>query len=256
MDRLTKQVRRIFGLSLTGWLLAAVALVQAEPATGDYEERIRSSLKVLLPTLQPDSIRETPLPDIYEVTFGPRLFYVSGDGRYLIQGSVIDLELREDLTEPRLAAAKRNALDAVGEENMLSFGPDDAKYTVSVFTDIDCGYCRKLHSEMNRYNANGIRIRYLFYPRAGVPSESYAKAVSAWCADDPKQALTEAKQGKQIPEKTCENPVASHYQLGQQFGIRGTPALILDDGETLPGYVPASRLKQLLDSRDTAAAAN
>jgi thiol:disulfide interchange protein DsbC len=207
-----------------------------------------------LPTLAPDSIRPTPVEGLYEVAFGPRVVYVSADGRFLVQGSIIDLERRENLTEPRIAAIKAEAMAAVGEDSMLVFGPEDAPYTISVFTDIDCGYCRKLHEEIDRFNAAGIRVRYLYYPRAGQGSPSYQKAVSSWCADDPKQAFTEAKQGKDIPEKTCPNPVDAHLALGQQFGVQGTPTIVLEDGETLPGYVPANRLKQMLESRQASAA--
>ena len=132
---------------------------------------------------------------------------------------------------------------------MIVFGPDDAKYTITAFTDVDCGYCRKLHSEMDKYNANGIRIRYMAYPRAGLNSESYNKMVSVWCADDRKAAMNIAKTGASIPPKTCDNPIAEQYALGQAMRIQGTPALILDDGDVLPGYVPADKLVKLLEHR-------
>lgn len=227
-------------------ILAAGAQAQVDQAT---EQQIRNSLRVLLPGLQPDEIRSTPIANLYEVTFGTRLVYLTADGRYLVQGKLIDLETRAEITEARLGELKVAALAKIDESQMVTYGPDDAKYQITVFTDIDCGYCRKLHSEMAQYNAQGIRIRYLFYPRAGIPSPSYDKAVSVWCADDRKAAMDKAKAGGDVPAKTCENPVAEQYALGQTMRIQGTPALILDDGEILPGYVPADKLRRALDQR-------
>jgi len=122
-----------------------------------------------------------------------------------------------------------------------------------VFTDIDCGFCRRLHSEIGKYNAAGIRIRYLFMPRAGKGSDSYKKAVAVWCAKDRQQAMTDAKAGKDVPAQTCENPVEEHIALADLMGLSGTPTLILPDGELLPGYVPADRLKAMLDEQKAAA---
>ncbi|MCP5303803.1 MAG: DsbC family protein [Chromatiaceae bacterium] len=211
------------------------------------EQRIRNSLAVLLPGLVPDTIVASPVGDLYEVTFGMRVVYVTGDGRYLLSGKLIDLETRTEITENRLSELKLKALAEVGEDEMLIYGPDDAPHTLTVFTDIDCGFCRKLHSEMPSYNAQGIRIRYLFYPRAGIGSESYDKAVSVWCADDRRAAMDAAKAGKAIEPRKCENPVAEHYALGQAMRVQGTPALVLEDGEMLPGYLPADKLRRLLD---------
>jgi thiol:disulfide interchange protein DsbC len=132
---------------------------------------------------------------------------------------------------------------------MVIYAPEEARHTVTVFTDIDCGFCRRLHAEMDQYHAQGIAIRYLFYPRAGIGSDSYAKAVSVWCADDRKGAMDDAKAGKSVPAKSCENPVEEHYELGQQMRLQGTPALVLADGEVVPGYVPADKLRRALDQR-------
>ena len=144
------------------------------------------------------------------------------------------------------------AIDDLGEDSMIVFAPKKVNHTVTVFTDIDCGYCRRLHTDMAGYNDKGIRIRYLFYPRAGIGSESYNKAVSVWCADDRKQAMTQAKAGQPVAPKTCENPVDEHYALGQAMRLQGTPALILESGETVPGYVPPDKLRQALDQRRNA----
>ena len=246
--------RALTPLVAAALLVGASASLAGDPADPAVADRVRGSLAVLAPNVKPDSITATPVPGLYEVMFGPRLIYVSEDGRYVVQGSMIDLERRENLSEPRIAAAKMRAIEAVGEANMLIYGPADAAHTITVFTDVDCGYCRKLHSEMEGLNENGIRVRYLLYPRAGEKSPSYTKAVSAWCADDPHSALTLAKQGKEIPEKTCDNPVNKHLALGRTLGIQGTPTMVLEDGESLPGYVPANRLKALLEQRRAVAA--
>lgn len=223
--------------------------VQAQEIDPQVDERIRNSLAVLLPGLRPDTIRATPVENLYEVAFGMRLVYATGDGRYLFQGKLIDLETRSEITEERLSQLKADALAQLDEKDMLVYEPEETRHTVTVFTDIDCGFCRKLHAEMDQYMAKGIRVRYLLYPRAGIGSDSYDKAVSVWCADDRKAAMDIAKAGGAVPPKTCDNPVAEHHALGQAMRIQGTPALLLDDGEVLPGYVPAEKLGQALDRR-------
>jgi thiol:disulfide interchange protein DsbC len=248
---------KIKNILRTALVSAAVVCLGAGSAVaadaGEVEQQIRNSLQVLLPGVVPDSVSETPIPGIYEVMFGPRLMYITGDGRYVMQGSLIDLEKRENLTEPRLKTAKLKAIEAIGEDKMIIFGPSAAKHTITVFTDVDCGYCRKLHSEIDQYNDLGIRVRYLLYPRAGERSDSYNKAVSAWCADDRKAALTASKQGKKIESRTCDNPVDEHLALGRQFGLQGTPTIVLESGETIPGYVPASKLIKALEQDKVAA---
>lgn len=238
-------------------LLAATLLLFAGHAfaAGDRavdaatEQKIRSSLQVLLPGLQPDSVRSTPLGNLYEITFGTRIVYVTEDGRFLVQGKLIDLETRQEITDERLAELKRDALDAIGEDRMVVYAPEAPRHTVTVFTDIDCGFCRRMHAEMDQYHKQGIAIRYLFYPRAGVGSDSYKKAVSVWCADDRNDAMDTAKAGDSVPAKACDNPVEAHYALGQQMSVQGTPALVLADGEIVPGYVPPARLRRALDER-------
>ncbi|MEW7976702.1 MAG: DsbC family protein [Candidatus Sedimenticola endophacoides] len=227
-------------------LLCLLALPLSTQAADATVERVWQALALRVPQLKPEMVEPAPVPGLYEVTVGPRVFYVSADGRYVIQGDVIDLAQMRNLTQPKVNQAKLRAVEALGEENMLSYGPGDARHTITVFTDIDCGYCRKLHREMADYNAAGIRVRYLFYPRAGVESKSYRKAVSVWCAPDQHQAMDQAKGGEKIKERTCDNPVDRHMRLGEQVGVSGTPALVLADGEVLPGYLPAARLIEVL----------
>jgi thiol:disulfide interchange protein DsbC len=178
---------------------------------------------------------------------GPQVIYVSDDGKYMMQGRLIDLAKREDLTEPRRAAARKQAVERIGEDRMVIFAPEKYDHTVTVFTDIECGYCRKLHQEISDYGKEGIRVRYVFYPRAGAGSDSYKEAIAVWCAADRQKAMTDAKAGKGIEAKSCENPVDEHIKLGEQLGVSGTPAIVLESGELVPGYVPAKRLAALLE---------
>lgn len=235
-------------IGLFAALIAGPALAQ-EAAPADVVKRVEASITGIDSDLKVDSVRTTPVPGLYEVAIGARLVYMTGDGRYLIQGSISDAQNREDLTEPRRNAIRLDVINKVGEDQMVVFGPKDAPYTVTVFTDVDCGFCRRLHSEIGKFNDAGIRIRYLFMPRAGKGSESYKKAVSVWCAKDRQQAMTDAKSGKEVPSQTCKNPVDEHMALADEMGINGTPALILPDGELLPGYVPADRLKAVLSAQ-------
>lgn len=226
------------------FLLAASAV---SPIVGADPKAIRESLRQALPGMDPDSIQPTKIKGIYEVMFGPKLFYVSEDGDYLIQGSMIDVRARQDLTEPRLAEARVASLEKVGVAKMVVFKPEKVKYVAYIFTDIDCGYCRKLHSEIKQYLDAGIEIRYLFFPRAGEGSDSYKKAVTVWCSENRNVALTKAKKGESLPEKTCANPVSQHMALGSQLGASGTPMIVTEKGSILPGYIPAAQLAQVLE---------
>ncbi len=231
--------------------LAFPVVATAAPAADPAIEKIRTELSRRLDGITPDRIETSPVPGLYEVLIGARLYYVSADGRYFIQGQMTDIETGKNLTEAKVATVRKKLLDEVGEDNMIVYGKGDEKHTVDIFTDIDCGYCRKLHAQMDEYNAEGIRVRYLFYPRAGVNSDSGRKAVSVWCADDRKKAMDEAKQGKSMVSKNCANPVADQLALGGVVGVTGTPALVLESGELVPGYIPPARLRQLLDSKKT-----
>jgi len=229
-----------------GVILALAAL----PLLAGADARIKARLgKVLSPGYEIGPIKETPIKGLFEVVVGADVIYVSGDGEYMIDGRLIDLANQKDLTEPRRAMIRKQAIDKVGEDRMVIFAPDKYKHTITVFTDIDCGYCRKLHRQIADYGAEGIRVRYLFFPRAGVNSDSFRKSVSVWCADDRRQALTDAKAGKSLETRSCKNPVKDHLELGKQLGVSGTPAIVLESGDLVPGYVPAKRLAAMLNAK-------
>jgi thiol:disulfide interchange protein DsbC len=212
------------------------------------EDAVKKALASSMPTAKIESVKPSEMKGVYEAVIEGNVYYVSEDGKYLLQGHLIDIKAKKDLTEEKLAAAHKQDLEAMGENNMIIFKAKIKKYQISVFTDIDCGYCRKLHSEMDQYLAEGITVRYLFFPRAGKGSESYNKAISVWCADDRNAALTAAKQGKNPESKQCKNPVDAHMALAEKFGVKGTPMIVTEKGNVLPGYVPAKQLAQALAS--------
>jgi thiol:disulfide interchange protein DsbC len=229
-----------------GALIVGGALALLGAGASADEATVKAALAKALPDVKIDSVAPSPVSGLYEVMVGTQIIYVSEDGRYFVDGQVVDMKTRENLTDARLSGVRKAAVDAIPENQMLIFSAPKYDHTVTVFTDIDCPYCAKLHSQMDQYEAEGIRVRYLFYPRAGARSPSYDEAVSVWCADDPNQALTDAKAGKKIPAKTCDNPVDEHMALGRKVGINGTPAIMLEDGEMVPGYVEPKRLSQMI----------
>jgi thiol:disulfide interchange protein DsbC len=235
------------------WVKACLAVLActimntafADPGS---QAAIEASLKKVLPDMKTDQIRPSPIEGVSEVQVGPRLFYVTNDGRYLLQGSLVDLQTRKDISEDRRKTFRLDAVNAVGEQNMIIFPAKNPHHTITVFTDVDCTYCRKLHQQINRYNDLGITVRYLLYPRSGADTPSYYKAVTVWCSENRQDALTRAKSGEDLKQRTCTNPVLSLMELGQEMGLQGTPAIILDDGEMVPGYVPPEKLAQALDA--------
>jgi thiol:disulfide interchange protein DsbC len=175
--------------------------------------------------------------------------YVSKDGRYLLQGDLYDLDANANLTEKRRSRGRLGLLAGVDSATEIVFGPpaEDVKHRITIFTDIDCGYCRQFHRDIDKVNALGIEVHYLFYPRTGPDTESWDKADRVWCAKDRNTALTQAKLGGRVPEETCEStPVQSHYDLGNLIGVRGTPSIFAESGEQLGGYLTPDELIGLL----------
>ncbi len=229
-------------------LALAVAAMHSALADSGSHEAIETSLKKVLPDMKTDQIRPSPIEGVSEVQVGPRLFYVTNDGKYLLQGNLIDLHTRQDISENRRKTFRLEAVNAIGEQNMIIFPAKNPRHTITVFTDVDCTYCRKLHKEINRYNDLGITVRYLLYPRSGANTPSYYKAVTVWCNENRQDALTRAKAGEELKSRECTNPVMALMELGQSMDLQGTPAIILDDGEMVPGYVPPAQLAQALDA--------
>jgi thiol:disulfide interchange protein DsbC len=211
-------------------------------------------LKRLPAGAKPEDLRPSPIPGLYEFAQGADVSYITTDGKYFIDGNLYDMDSRENLTETLRTRARVALISAIPESQMLIFSPDKPRYTITVFTDIDCPYCRKLHSEMPELNKLGIRVRYMFFPRTGPNTESWRKAEAVWCAPNRNDALTRAKAGGAVDtSKTCgATPVAREYSLGEAIGVRGTPAILTEDGQYISGYMPPQELLAQIKSLQVA----
>lgn len=200
--------------------------------------------------IEAKDISDSPVNGLYQVAVGANVAYVTTDGRYIFRGDIYDADTSANVTEDTRAQARVAMLNSVDRNSMIVFKPADGKvkHTVTIFTDIDCGYCRQFHREIDKVTALGIEVHYLFYPRTGPNTESWTKADQVWCAPDHNAALTRAKLGGEIPKVAkCATPVESHYELGQEIGVRGTPAVFSETGELIGGYLPPATLAKVLD---------
>ncbi len=210
------------------------------------EAAVAIGLSKVIKNVKKENVSPTPIKGLYQVIVGARVLYASDNGRYIIQGEMVDLDKRENMTEEALKLARRLELEKMDEKSMIIYPAKDEKHVITIFSDIDCGYCRKLHKNISSYTDAGMTVRYLFFPRSGPNTESYFKAISVWCAKDRNKALTDAKLNDKVESKTCDNPIDEHMRLAQLFGVTGTPSIIADDGTMIPGYVPAKELAKEL----------
>lgn len=247
-------MKRLVALAVLAGV-ASAAVAADDPSLAQVREKMHKLFGIKAEDVQP-----SVAPGLYEVNHKHEIAYVTADGKFIVHGDIVNVDTGEPVTEEHRRADRLAALAALGPNSFISFTPPPplaSKYVVTVFTDVDCGYCRKLHSEIAQYNARGIEIRYAFWPRSGPDTPSWYRAEAVWCSADRRAALTQAKQGVEIPtvRKACDNPVQREYDLGLQLGIRGTPALFLPDGEMVDGYVPPESLAQHLAEVDDGAAA-
>ncbi|HXQ31207.1 MAG TPA: DsbC family protein [Steroidobacteraceae bacterium] len=241
---------RVGALACVAALLGAALAHGQSPAKPDPRADIATRLDVTL-----DAIRPSALPGIFEVARGGEVVYVSSDGRYALSGDLYETGSGKNLTEKRRTEARYAALKAVPDADAIIFTPPSPRYTVTVFTDVDCAFCRRLHSDIAEYNRLGVRVRYLPFPRTGPGTDSWRKAEAVWCAPDRREALTRAKAGRDIPGKgaCAPTPVARYYELGEELGIRGTPGIFTERGEYLPGYYTPAKLIERLKQLEAAA---
>jgi thiol:disulfide interchange protein DsbC len=232
---------------------AAFGAQAASAAPADPPDPRIALLKRLPAGSKIEDLHPTPIAGIYEFAQGADVSYLTADGKYFLDGNLYDMDTRQNLSEAHRMVARATLINAVPESEMLIFSPKNPLYTITIFTDIDCPYCRKMHSEMAELNKLGVRVRYLFYPRTGPDTESWKKAEAVWCSADRNAALTRAKTGAEVDlTKTCgSTPIASEYALGQSIGVRGTPAIVTENGSYISGYYPPKELVEQLKQLQT-----
>lgn len=213
-------------------------------------DKLKKALAKNMPNIEITQISESPIPGLYEVIIGAQVVYMDQSARYMLDGDLVDLSNRENYTEKAKSTIRLTAINALGEDNMLVYTPKQVDHTITVVTDIDCPYCRRLHNEMDDYMKNNVKVRYIFMPLKG--QSDMDTTVSVWCAKDRNNALDLAKSGTKIEALKCDNPIQNHLALAREIGIRGTPAIILETGEMLPGYVPVAKLVQEMNKQQAA----
>jgi thiol:disulfide interchange protein DsbC len=211
---------------------------------------IKQTLSRVMPDETGYKISSTPMLGIYEIDFGQGFIYMSADGKYALRGDIIDVHKNINLTEEKRSQARRDVLAKIDKADMLIYPADkERKHSITVFTDVDCGYCRRMHRGIKEYTSRGIEVKYVFYPRAGRNSASFRKAVSVWCADDSRTAMNRIVLGQSIESRTCDNPIAQHMDVADVLGVTGTPTIFLENGKRMPGYVKAAQLQYILDNQ-------
>ena len=242
--------RSLFGfVVIVAALLWGDAMSAAAPSAANAGDAIVAKLKALRPDLAIEGTAPSPIPGLIAVQLtGGSTLYATADGKYLIAGDLYSIgDTLVNLAEQERDEKRKALIAGVSLNDMAVFpAVGHRKAVITVFTDVDCGYCRKLHLQVPAMNKMGVEVRYLAYPRSGIGSPSYDKLVTAWCSANRQDAITRMKRGEDLPKKTCDNPVAHEYELGQLAGLTGTPAIVLEDGRMLPGYLSADELGHLL----------
>jgi len=230
-------------------IIAAVISINYVQAN-EIPSEIKKQLEILFPSYDVNSVKVSVIPGMYEFIGDGQVLYISKDGRYVVNGYIIDMEEKVNLTEKTQNMITQQVIANYDEKKMIVFAAEGkVRHTITTFTDVDCPYCGMLHKEVPKLNKAGVTMRYLMFPRAGPGSPTFIKSVSVWCSDDQKKALGAAKNGVEIEAKTCDNPVLEQFELGQKLGVTGTPTMILENGNILPGFVPAAQLIKILDDQ-------
>ena len=239
------------------WIALPLLSLVLTAALADDKPLSKEELAGKLNGIEATDISDSPLKGVYQVAIGANVAYVTSDGRYIIRGDIYDADTSVNVTEGTRSQARVSMLQSVDPKSMIVFRPKDGKvkHVVTIFTDVDCGYCRQFHREIDKVTALGIEVHYLFYPRTGPDTESWTKAEGVWCAPDHNTALTAAKLGGDVPNPKCgATPVEAHWSLGKRIGVRGTPAMFSESGELIGGYLPPASLLKALDESAEAAA--
>jgi len=232
--------------ALAAFAFAGASTLAAED--GAELEQVRQKIGAMFDTISPEDIKTSPVDGWYMIQRGSIVAYVSADGRYLLQGDIIDLDNQVNLSEVSRTEARRDLITSIADDQTIMFSPAEVKHTVTIFTDVECTYCRRLHSQIEDYMALGIEVRYMLYPRNGPASRSWNTSEDIWCSTDRANALTMAKLDRKVTATACDaSAVQEHYAIGRDVGLNGTPAIVFDDGTLIAGYLAPAQLAAALE---------
>ena len=232
-------------MNLKSWLLLLLFFFSTASVALEPEEVKRKLTQQLM--VEVDKVQSSIVPGFYQAEIGGDLVHISKDGQFVLTGDLLDLQAKKNLSEQYRKQKRASELANMDKDSLIIFGPEKPEHVVTVFTDIDCGFCRKLHSQIDEYAKEGIQVRYISFPRSGPNTESYFKAVSVWCSEDKNKALTDAKNGKKLPAKECSHPIDEHLKMANQLNVRATPWIVSSSGQEFPGYLsPKDLLAKLL----------
>ena len=241
-------IKRFFQLTVAAAPLLCYAGGASAADADPQLEEVRAKVSSMFESIDPEHVNPSPIDGWYTVQKGSIVAYISADGRYLLQGDLIDLDQQVNLSEQSRSNARRDLVATLKDDESILFSPVDPKYSVTIFTDVDCTYCRKLHAQINEYLDRGIAVRYVLYPRNGPASRAWSKSEDVWCAKDRNGALTAAKLDRTFETSECDaSMIGKHYALGQGVGLSGTPAIVLEDGTLIGGYLPPAALAGRLE---------
>ncbi len=243
-------IRRTFAI-VSALLLTVTAPAHAEETLDEARERLAASFDII----EPQHIDVSPVEGWYQIQKGSIIAYISDDGRYLLQGDLIDLDSQINLSSMARDEGRRDMMASLSDDDVITFAPQEVRHTVTIFTDVGCTYCRRLHNQIEEYMAYGIAVRYLLYPRNGRASREWNTSEDIWCSMDRNQALTAAKLDRNFQTSSCDASIIDdHYAIGQDVGLSGTPAIVLEDGTLIGGYLPPEALAARLEQQTASAA--
>ena len=237
--------------AITRYILLIMAMLASSLASANDEERlaeIRKLVDEMFPNIEGEFVSFSPIEGWVTIQKGSIVAYMSEDGRYLMQGDLIDLDNNINLSENSRNHERGRLIGGIDDSQFITFSPDNVRHSIIVFTDIDCTYCRRMHAQIDDYLEQGIEVRYLLYPRNGPRGKSWSTSEKVWCASDRNSALTNAKLGREIDSVACDaKAVTNQYSLGRDVGLTGTPAIVFEDGTLLSGWMPPQALREQLD---------
>jgi len=209
------------------------------------ETTLRKTLTDRLPNMPKiDEISKTPMPGLYEVRMGSDIMYSDAEGNFLIQGALIDVKQKRNLTEERIDKLSAVPFDQLPLKNAFTQVRGNGKRKLVVFADPNCGYCKRFEKDLQKLD--NVTISHVLYPILG--EDSKAKSKNIWCAKDKAKVWNDwMLNGTTPPAASCDTAgIEANVEFGKKNRITGTPTLFFADGTRVVGAVPLAQIESQL----------